>query len=235
MWVVKIGGSLERAPELPAWLAALALAAGRAVVVPGGGSLADGVRALDAHWRLPEAVAHVMACLAMEQMGRLFCALEPRLCLAGDWAEIASAGARGQTPVWLPTRLLAGPRSIEGLAGSTAIKAWAQAHPEQEAPGAPPASWAVTSDSLAAWLAARLPAAGLILVKSAPPPRHPVALSALVQDGIVDPHFAQAAAPGRPIYWVGRGDFAGLSAHLDGELGYACAVQADGKWGDPAT
>ena len=41
MRVVKLGGSLSGAPELKAWLAALAGAAGRVVLVPGGGPFAD--------------------------------------------------------------------------------------------------------------------------------------------------------------------------------------------------
>ena len=43
--VVKLGGSVVRSPELDAWLDALAKGAGRIVVVPGGGALADEVRA----------------------------------------------------------------------------------------------------------------------------------------------------------------------------------------------
>ena len=45
MWVVKLGGSLAYASELPRWLSALAEGAGgRAIIVPGGGPFADQVR-----------------------------------------------------------------------------------------------------------------------------------------------------------------------------------------------
>ena len=43
--VVKLGGSVVRSPELPAWLDAVAALSQPVIVVPGGGALADEVRA----------------------------------------------------------------------------------------------------------------------------------------------------------------------------------------------
>jgi aspartokinase-like uncharacterized kinase len=193
MWVLKIGGSLETAPQLRGWLTAAVALPGQMVIVPGGGRLADGVRALDAHWDLPEATGHRMAVLAMEQMAHLFAGLEGRLRLAADRSEIERCLAAGGTPVWLPGRMLA-------------------------AAAAPPASWSVTSDSLAAWLALQIQAEALVLVKSAHPPGRPVTLAALIADGIVDPYFATIAGRAAiPMYWVGREEGGGLKRAYAGD------------------
>jgi dihydroneopterin aldolase len=64
-----------------------------------------------------------------------------------------------------------------------------------------PASWDVTSDTLAAWLAAELAAASLTLVKSAPLPAGgsgPPDTAALAAQGYVDAAFASHIA-GRPF------------------------------------
>ena len=52
-----------------------------------------------------------------------------------------------------------------------------------------PASWEVTSDSLALWFAEKINAAGLILVKSAPSPTNDI--SALAATGYLDTYFPQ--------------------------------------------
>ncbi len=54
-----------------------------------------------------------------------------------------------------------------------------------------PASWNVTSDSIAAWVACKLQAQRLVLLKSAPPPSSP---EEAVQAGYVDPHFTRVLA-----------------------------------------
>jgi hypothetical protein len=166
MWVVKLGGSLHDAPQLRGWLERLvALPGPPRVVVPGGGPFADAVRKLQPRLGFAEVAAHGMAILAMQQYGLYLHGLEPRLVLAESEAELRSARAA----LWLPWRLAG---RAEGIA----------------------ASWDVTSDSLACWLAARLGAEVLVLVKSAalPPGRHPPeALAAL---GVIDPAFPGFAA-----------------------------------------
>ena len=52
--VVKLGGSVVRSSELQSWLDAIAQGAGRIVVVPGGGALADEVRAATARLYLEQ-------------------------------------------------------------------------------------------------------------------------------------------------------------------------------------
>jgi len=139
--IVKLGGSLTAAPELRDLLRALAGAGAPLVVVPGGGALADGVRALQPRLGFSELAAHRMAILAMEQTALAIADIEPGLAPCADIAAIALAHTEGRAALWLPARLA----------------------PEADVP----ASWDVTSDSLALWLAIRLGACALTLVKAA--------------------------------------------------------------------
>ncbi len=165
--VVKVGGSLvaDRA-RLCRLLGALADGTeGPVAIVPGGGALADAVRATQDALGFPDPLAHRLALDAMAGMARIFAALEPRLAVTQDPADALVAGA---VPVWDPSALKAG-------------------HPEI------PESWDVTSDSLALWLAARLGADTCLLVKSAdaPPGAGPAELA---RAGLVDAAFPGFAA-----------------------------------------
>lgn len=162
MWVVKLGGSLIEDVNLKGWLWNLAeYGRGKAVIVPGGGRFADQVRILQQRWKIGDQIAHRMAILAMHQTGLLFLGLDPRLALSRT-EEIEEALRQGKIPVWLP--------EVAEL-DQTGV----------------PASWAVTSDSLAAWLAGRLNAQRLVLVKSkAPASLDPMDLK---NSGLVDEAF----------------------------------------------
>lgn len=167
--VVKLGGSLSESPHLPRWLAALAAhGGGRVVVVPGGGPFADAVRRAQARWAFSDAAAHRMALAAMAQYGRLLAALRPELVPAESEPELRAVLTAGRVPVWLPEPMAAGDPAV-------------------------PESWDVTSDSLAAWLARRLGAGTLILVKSCR--LAPSATAAeLAAAGVVDRAFPDFAA-----------------------------------------
>ncbi len=167
MWVVKLGGSLAASDRLPRWLGALA---GRSdlVLVPGGGPFADQVRAAQARWGFDDAAAHHLALLAMEQFGRMLCALQAGLAPAATPQGFRRRMHEGLTPVWMPTRMVLADPLI-----------------------AP--SWDVTSDSLAAWLCGRIAASGLLLVKSAPLEGAPTDPRALSESGLVDRSFPQYA------------------------------------------
>lgn len=138
--VVKLGGSHAGSAALRPWLRAVATAAGRVVLVPGGGPFADAVRAAQARLGFDDATAHAMALLAMGQFALLLASLEPALVLAESPTAIAGALAERRVPVWTPPPSL-GP--ADGV----------------------PASWDVTSDSLALLLAGWLGAPALLLVK----------------------------------------------------------------------
>jgi aspartokinase-like uncharacterized kinase len=142
--VVKVGGGLQREAGDGA-LRTLCRAIGDAgvrhplLVVPGGAAFADAVREHDSRFALGAATAHRMAILAMEQFGWLLSDLIPGAVPCTDLAAARAAAARAGTPILLPAALLAG----DPL----------------------PASWAVTSDSIAAWVAGAEHAARLVLVK----------------------------------------------------------------------
>jgi aspartokinase-like uncharacterized kinase len=142
--VVKVGGGLAREAGDGA-LRALCHAVGDAgarhplLVVPGGGEFADAVRDQDGRFDLRAATAHRMAILAMDQFGWLLADLIPGAVACAGLPSARAAAAGGSTPVLLPAASLA------------------------EDPL--PASWAVTSDSIAAWIAGAEHAARLVLVK----------------------------------------------------------------------
>lgn len=160
--VVKLGGSQARSPLLRAWLQAISAAAGEVVVVPGGGPFADAVRAAQPVIGYSDRAAHRMALHAMAQFGIALASLGG-FTLAETDQEIARALERREIPVWSPVVML------------------------RDAPEVPE-SWSVTSDSLALWLAARLEARAVLLVKpqSAPPG---ATVADLVAHGTVDAAF----------------------------------------------
>jgi aspartokinase-like uncharacterized kinase len=145
MIVVKLGGSHALSPLLPGWLAAIGRAAGRVVVVPGGGPFADAVRAAQPAMGFDDDAAHDMALMAMAQYGRALSSLAG-FVYADAMDAVRGAAARGLVPVWSPWPML-------------------RAHPDI------PRSWDVTSDSLAVWLATALAARDLVLIKHCDPAR----------------------------------------------------------------
>jgi aspartokinase-like uncharacterized kinase len=179
--VVKLGGSLfEGTPggagAGPSLLALLHRATTPVVVVPGGGGFADLVRAEQERLGLVDTIAHRMALIAMHQMALVLVSLAPdppRLVVAAPRSAIDDALTGRRIPVWVPLPMT--DRDLEI-----------------------PEDWSITSDGLALWLARRLRARHVALVKAADVP---AGLSAadLAARGIVDPYFSRhAAASGIP-------------------------------------
>ena len=186
--VVKLGGSHAFSKHLTAWLDALLLAAGRVVIVPGGGPFADTVREAQPTMGFDDCAAHRMALLAMEQFGCALAGLRPSLRVADSAADIQAAVRAGSVPVWAPTRTVLKAEDV-------------------------PASWDVTSDSLAAWLAGALGAKLMLLVKSSAGPQGPVRAADLAARGVVDPCFPRfLAASGAQAYLGGPADHVGFAA-----------------------
>jgi aspartokinase-like uncharacterized kinase len=141
--VIKVGGGLLGVPGALARVCAAVAALGRrhpVVVVPGGGPLADAVRALDARVGLSPGAAHWMAVLAMDQYAHLLAERIEGGRLVEDPGAIAGALAVGEVAVLAPSRWL---RAADPL----------------------PHSWDATSDSVAAFVAGALDADRLVLVK----------------------------------------------------------------------
>jgi len=98
--VVKLGGSVVRSPELPAWLDAVTALSQPVIVVPGGGALADEVRACQTSLGFGDAAAHRMALLAMDQLAWAIAGLRPGFAVGATEADLTAACARGTVAVW---------------------------------------------------------------------------------------------------------------------------------------
>jgi 5-(aminomethyl)-3-furanmethanol phosphate kinase len=167
MWVVKIGGSLLGSPELERWLEIFVkYSNGNIIIVPGGGVFADAVRKAQELTKVSDACAHKLAVLAMDQFGLLLANMNPLLATAKTECEIDERTWQHRAIVWLPSHMVLADDSI-------------------------PQSWDVTSDSLAAWLAKKLNAKQLILVKSDKPNGSQLCLKRMTQDGVVDEAFSE--------------------------------------------
>jgi len=164
--VVKLGGSFAYSDRLQDWIDALAACAGRVVIVPGGGPFADAVRLAQIRMRFDDKAAHHMAILAMEQYGRALASFNSALSLADSADAIHRDRMENRVPVWMPAPMVLTATEI------------AQ-------------SWNVTSDSLAAWLAGKIGADRLLLVKHAKLPPGCARLEDLIAAGIVDDEFAR--------------------------------------------
>ncbi|MBI2884494.1 MAG: hypothetical protein HYY11_11415 [Candidatus Methylomirabilis oxyfera] len=179
--VIKVGGSLGRWGGLGKLLDSIARwkGASKVLVIPGGGVFADLVRAEDRRVRLTAHAAHRMAILAMDQYGLELCDLASRAAPASSLNQVMEVIRSGRMPIYLPSRSLA-----------------------RRDPFTP--SWRVTSDSIAAYIAGRVGADALLLLKhvdgifardpkiepSAPLlPR--ITRSRLPRDGCVDREFAR--------------------------------------------
>ncbi|KQT47510.1 amino acid kinase [Aureimonas sp. Leaf454] len=199
--VVKLGGSCASSPDFNRWLQAIEKATRPIVLVPGGGPFANTVRRYQPRLGYDDAAAHHMAILAMEQFGWALVSLGQRLVPAASREAVKAALAEGRIPVWMPA--------------ATALAA-----PEIAQ------DWTVTSDSLAAWLAASLPGASLLLVKQIDVPAD-VTLEALAGAEIVDPSFLAMLHPDTTVSVAGPADLV-LAGHqfADGAVpGHAIAAE----------
>jgi dihydroneopterin aldolase len=200
--VVKLGGSVVRSSELPAWLDAIAQSPRPIVVVPGGGALADEVRSCQGQLGFGDAVAHRMALLAMDQLAWAVAGVRRGFDVGATEPELRAALERGSVAVWAPYALVAERTDLEE-------------------------SWRLTSDSLALWLAGRIGAARCYLIKSIARKGHGASAGQLARDGIVDAAFPDMLAEtGIPAILLGRGDQTAFAACLGGQA-EACGATID--------
>jgi aspartokinase-like uncharacterized kinase len=140
--VVKVGGSLSRNPQalkdLCVKLSELAKVH-QLVVVPGGAEFADCVRELDKRFSLSAATAHRMAILGMDQYGMLLADLTPNSQIVNGLSEARSVMV-GRVAVFLPSRFMFEDGGLKS-------------------------SWDVTSDSISVYIASKLSAEKVLLVK----------------------------------------------------------------------
>lgn len=172
MWVIKLGGSLLGSEELPYWLNLIAKHGnGKVVIVPGGSVFADAVSEAQKRSGVNDAVAHKLALLAMDQYGYLLEAMNPNLLTASSDLELTECGQQNKGFIWLPSQMVLADAGI-------------------------PKNWQLTSDSLSAWLAKKLGAEQLVLVKSKTLKvyRASTTFQTLVHDELVDSEFSNMAS-----------------------------------------
>jgi 5-(aminomethyl)-3-furanmethanol phosphate kinase len=167
--VVKVGGGLARDAgdeALRALCAQVASSGARhpLLVVPGGGTFADAVRAYDDRVGLRDETAHWMAILAMDQFGWALADLIPGATLVRALAPPRA----GSVSVLLPYAVM---RERDPL----------------------PASWDVTADSIAAWVAGEAGAGRLVLVKG---------VAGIDPADVTDPHLPAALRDAGVEAWV---------------------------------
>lgn len=201
--VVKVGGSLaegEGSSPLALVQAMAELAREyRLLAVPGGAAFAAAVRAAYARFRLSEPAAHRMALLAMDQYGLLLADLTPESAAVTTLAEARAVAAAGWLPVLLPATWLLAADPLEN-------------------------SWRVTSDAIAAWVAAEAGARLLVLAKdvdgacaadprtaAAAPLLRRVAARELAGREVVDPVFPEVL---RTPCWILNGRHPERLGHL---------------------
>jgi aspartokinase-like uncharacterized kinase len=201
--VVKLGGSVVRSPELQTWLDVIAASPRQIVVVPGGGVLADEVRASQTQLGFGDDAAHRMALLAMDQLAWAVAGLRAGFEVGDTEDALRASLEQGRVAVWAPYSLVASRSDI-------------------------PQSWTVTSDSLALWLARRLGAGCCYVIKSIQRRCAEFSGEQLARDGVVDGAFpAMLKDADFPVFLLGRGDQAALAASLAGTGEAPCCATID--------
>lgn len=179
---MKLGGSVIRSGALADWLDVIAASPEPLVVVPGGGALADEVRACQSELGFGDPVAHRMALLAMDQLAWAVAGTRPGFSVGATEEELQRTLDQGQVAVWAPYAAIAGRTDIEN-------------------------SWRLTSDSLALWLAARLAAPRCYLIKSIARKGTRLGAEGLAREGVVDEAFpAMLKETGITSFLLGRDD-----------------------------
>jgi dihydroneopterin aldolase len=187
--VVKLGGSSAGGYLLGEWIAALAGSVLPLVIVPGGGRFANQVRDAQKTMGFSDNAAHAMAILAMDQFGHVILDRDDRLVPAGSLLDLERALGSGKIPVWLPSAVAIAAPDIR-------------------------ASWDVTSDALAAWLAGKLGADALLLVKQTSGFSSVDDVASLTAGGIIDAGFGAMLPAGIDFYLAGPADAAAAHALL---------------------
>ncbi len=141
---------------------------GRVVIVPGGSVFADAVREAQLISGISDGTAHHLALLAMDQYGLMLADMHDGLVTASSELELAERSYQHRGIVWLPSKMVMMDEDI-------------------------PQNWEVTSDSLSAWLAKKINARYLVIVKSANLSHYPVGegvrAQQLIDDEVVDQQF----------------------------------------------
>lgn len=175
--VLKVGGSLFDLPDLPQRILALVRKQGwsRVLVIAGGGELVEQLRRDGAVHNLSEELCHDRALDLLGETAAQLADLHPRFELAEGFSDMGQAWKAERIPV-LDPRFIPRWRLL-------------------------PASWDVTSDSLAAWAALQWSAHRLVLAKSVTLPSGMLS-SEVAAQGMVDGYFPILARGLECVEWT---------------------------------
>jgi 5-(aminomethyl)-3-furanmethanol phosphate kinase len=172
--VIKLGGSLLTLSDMPTrflnWFERQAPAENLLIV--GGGVLVESLRNIDKQFSLTLELSHKLAIQMMDLNATWVAQILGQLPVVNQWPLIANEAKSGIVLLTLAPLL----NQIEDESRAKNIPV-------------PEHSWNVTSDSLAAWLAALWPADELVLLKSCLPKANSDNLADWVAQGYVDAHF----------------------------------------------
>lgn len=164
MLIVKLGGSLYNSSTLTAWMQTLADYSAKVpiIIVPGGGPFANQVANAQKQHDISDKTAHHMAILAMKQFGLILADLQPHSGILNTNDSINM-----KLSIWLPDDSLLDEPNL-------------------------PHNWKISSDSIALWLAVKLSAQQLILIKSVK--TDTASITALTNSHIIDSGFSDLFA-----------------------------------------
>ncbi|MAS84079.1 MAG: hypothetical protein CMF44_05470 [Legionellales bacterium] len=141
--VIKLGGSLMRSSELQYWLNSIFQVKRNSILilVPGGGEFADSIRKIQNNSNFNDEIAHKLALLAMAQYGYFLTSINSNIKIIRNINNLSVKKDSYNSYLWLPDSLLDDSLEI-------------------------PKTWDITSDSISLWLATKLFAKKLIIIKS---------------------------------------------------------------------
>ena len=175
--VIKVGGSLfdlaDLGSRIERFLDLFEIPA--PILVPGGGPIADSIRQLDETFRLDSATSHELGVRTLALTARLISELSSRFSHLESHREVNDIWECRQFPIISP---------IDCILRDSKL----------------PASWDVTSDSIAAWIASQHPRSQLILFKSTDLPSG-ISFADAAVAGLVDRHFPNLAPHVSQIGW----------------------------------
>lgn len=180
--IYKVGGSLFTLPNLATRIRDIASQrpGTKPLLIAGGGSTANLVRQWDRIHNLGEERSHWLALKSLRLNQALLLDLLPDAIVVSDKKDAIRAWENGTLPIADAHEFLSAAESCGNRL---------------------PHCWDVTSDSIAAWLALRLEASELILLKSTSMPEQGTVHTAIDLE-LVDPYFPQLADQVRRISWV---------------------------------
>ena len=198
--VVKVGGSLfvdpHLAQKLKCWLCEPS--ARVTILLTGGGAAADMVRTLDQRFQLGEETSHSLAIDAMRILAQALHRMLVDVDMSATWIgdlrmlpEVARLGEIEERPTANPHQKIPAEACRTRVFFLDPVE-FMRVDSTGETPC--PASWEITSDSIAVRLANFLTARQLVLLKSVAA-GHDKSIAELAADGFVDRAFPREAAP----------------------------------------